>query len=174
MHLLLDLIAHRADLGKLRELCGDWCLIGAVPTGEGEGGWSFRTDVQVMAGTRTRVNLTDRALPLKKKRAVGAPEGNVRGSVFGTVLVGRAASNDVIIEHESVSKLHARVEVGEAGVTIRDAGSSNGTRVGDVAVGDEGVVVKDGGDVVFGACAFVVVSAPKLQDLLNKLAKTAK
>ena len=99
MHLLLDLIAHRGDLAKLRELCGDWCLVGAVPTGEGEGGWSFRTDVQVMAGTRTRVNLTDVALPLKKKREASG----VAGTVFGTVLVGRAASNDVIIEHESVS-----------------------------------------------------------------------
>ena len=174
MHLLLDLIAHRGDLSRLREICGDWCLIGAVPTGEGEGGWSYRTDVQVMAGTRTRVNLTDRALPLKKKRA-GVPVNDPgRGSVFGTVLVGRAASNDVIIEHESVSKLHARVEVSEAGVAIRDAGSSNGTRVGDEVVGDAAVVVKDGGDVVFGACAFVVVSAAKLQDLLLKLAKSTK
>ena len=110
--------------------------------------------------------LTDRVLPLKKKRG-DAP-------FAGVVLVGRAASNDVIIEHDSVSKLHARFEVAKDAVTVSDAGSSNGTRVGDVAVRDAAVVVKDGADVVFGACAFVVVSTAKLQDLMVKLGKTMR
>ncbi|MCA9609028.1 MAG: FHA domain-containing protein [Myxococcales bacterium] len=52
-----------------------------------------------------------------------------RTARFGdVVLVGRADSNDVTIQHTSISKLHARLrDFDEDGFTVEDAGSRNGT-----------------------------------------------
>jgi len=46
----------------------------------------------------------------------------------GEVSIGRAESSDVRIDHPSISRQHALVTVGP-GITIRDLGSANGTRV---------------------------------------------
>ncbi len=43
--------------------------------------------------------------------------------------IGRAPTCDLVLEYGSVSRLHARVELTEAGYTVLDAGSTNGTNV---------------------------------------------
>ncbi|MER7167978.1 FHA domain-containing protein [Micromonospora sp. NPDC000207] len=46
-----------------------------------------------------------------------------------TLTIGRAAGNDVTIDSKMVSRLHALVERFPTGWSIRDLGSTNGTRV---------------------------------------------
>ncbi len=49
----------------------------------------------------------------------------------GSLVIGRGAEADVVLDHPSISRRHARVEIGEL-LRIEDLGSANGTFVGDV------------------------------------------
>jgi DNA-binding NtrC family response regulator/pSer/pThr/pTyr-binding forkhead associated (FHA) protein len=51
----------------------------------------------------------------------------------GTLLVGRSAKAEVLLEDPLASRQHARLTVGEA-LTIEDLGSANGTRVRDMMI----------------------------------------
>src|SRR2546430_889240 len=50
----------------------------------------------------------------------------------GAVVIGRSTKADVRVNHVSMSRLHARVEVVGDTVTIEDMESANGTSVGGV------------------------------------------
>jgi len=47
------------------------------------------------------------------------------------VTVGRDQNNDIVIDHPSVSKLHAKIRQDEQGLYLSDLGSTNGTFVND-------------------------------------------
>jgi DNA-binding winged helix-turn-helix (wHTH) protein len=49
----------------------------------------------------------------------------------GENIIGRDATADVTIESAAVSRRHARINVGDGGVTLEDLGSKNGTFVDD-------------------------------------------
>jgi DNA-binding NtrC family response regulator len=53
-----------------------------------------------------------------------------------TLRLGSASDNDLILPDETVSKHHARIELGPAGYRIRDLGSKNGTFLGDLRILD--------------------------------------
>jgi pSer/pThr/pTyr-binding forkhead associated (FHA) protein len=58
-----------------------------------------------------------------------------RWQVLDTAIkIGRTADNHIVIDNLSVSRLHATVEMSPDGLTIRDHGSANGTRVNGVLV----------------------------------------
>lgn len=46
---------------------------------------------------------------------------------WGITRVGRAPDNDIVIDHPSVSQHHSELELGPAGLRIRDLSSTNGT-----------------------------------------------
>jgi len=69
-------------------------LLAPVPK-ENSSEWSFRTR------TLGRVHMTT--------------------SFANTILIGRASTNDVQLEHSSVSKLHARIEIGADEFRLFDA-----------------------------------------------------
>ncbi|MCX8007120.1 MAG: FHA domain-containing protein [Coriobacteriia bacterium] len=48
--------------------------------------------------------------------------------------IGRNPASDIFLNDVTVSRSHAVIEVGPAGVTIEDVGSLNGTYVGDIRV----------------------------------------
>ena len=52
----------------------------------------------------------------------------------GEHIVGRLADADIHVDHESVSRRHARVVVTGEGATIEDLGSKNGTFVGSARI----------------------------------------
>jgi diguanylate cyclase (GGDEF)-like protein len=52
----------------------------------------------------------------------------------GEVLIGRSSQAHIQIDHESVSRRHAQVDLGERTATVRDLGSTNGTYVNDEPV----------------------------------------
>jgi len=47
----------------------------------------------------------------------------------GTITLGRAATNDLVLNDQAVSRVHAQIEVSDTGVLIRDQNSSNGLYV---------------------------------------------
>lgn len=62
----------------------------------------------------------------------------------GATVLGRGADSDIFLEDVTVSRHHARVTVGDAGLLIEDLGSTNGTYVNgqwadaaSLAAGDE-------------------------------------
>jgi pSer/pThr/pTyr-binding forkhead associated (FHA) protein len=73
----------------------------------------------------------------------------------GAVVVGRSSHCDLIVDHPSVSRRHARVtRTGDSGVRVVDLGSRNGTFVDGVRVGE--AVVPNGRHVRFGGVTMLV------------------
>ncbi|WP_394837651.1 sigma 54-interacting transcriptional regulator [Pendulispora rubella] len=57
-------------------------------------------------------------------------EAQIAAPLYGSsVTIGRGSTCDLIIQHRSVSRLHARLHAVRDGFVIEDLGSSNGTRV---------------------------------------------
>lgn len=48
-----------------------------------------------------------------------------------SVLIGRSVQNDIVLKHEYISKIHARITETEDGFIIEDMGSTNGTYIKD-------------------------------------------
>jgi hypothetical protein len=89
------------------------------------------------------------------------------------ISIGRAKSNDVIIEDESVSKFHAffrRTDKGE--FVLQDGGSKNGTSVDGDEVPEKNkggpVVVESGMRVRFGSVEMTFLLAAEFADLVKR------
>jgi hypothetical protein len=74
--------------------------------------------------------------------------------------IGRDASCDLLIEHTSVSRWHARLDRAADGWVLTDAGSTNGTRVNGWRV-RQPVPVQPGDYVMFGSAVFVVCAGER-------------
>lgn len=106
---------------------GHGVLVGAVPEPGTTDSWQFRTasmktTVMPPGADGRGMSQEMNAWPLDKPAAS-------RG-VAGAILLGRATSNDLVLDHPSVSKLHARILVTADGLKVEDCGSSNGLQVG--------------------------------------------
>lgn len=73
-------------------------------------------------------------------------------SEVSRIAVGRAATNDLVIDDESVSKTHAAIAFKESGeIVIADTGSTNGTFIGGVRIPyGKAHALTDGTAVKFG------------------------
>jgi hypothetical protein len=146
---------------------GGAALVGPAPVLDARHGWSYQTaSRRIVADPSSGETfvLHDDDVVFALRKAAGA-------AFADTILIGRAASNDVCIEHTSVSKLHARIQQQGGGRwLISDAGSHNGTHINERPLReDEHLELKDGDQVRFGACQLRFVSAERLHDLLNRL-----
>jgi len=98
------------------------------------------------------------------------PVRKVTESFPSMITVGRTRNNDIVVPDALVSKFHAffrQVDDGEW--TLADAGSSNGTSVGDRPVPPKGTPerVRPGERVTFGISAFRFVDAGRLWTALR-------
>ncbi len=94
-----------------------------------------------MSDVTQTVLVDDRTEALRMKRfllTIVEPDGSHRHRVFGRrrVTIGSSPDNDVVLEDPAVSRTHAEIRVDAGGYRLVDAGSKNGTRVGDMRVGD--------------------------------------
>ncbi len=71
-----------------------------------------------------------------------------------SVTIGRAAGNNIIIDHPTISRQHATIKLEGDDFRIYDLGSANGTFVGDTRV-REPLILEDGATVRFGEAEFV-------------------
>ena len=69
--------------------------------------------------------------------------------------IGRDGGCDLLIEHTTVSRWHARLERVDGGWMLADAGSTNGTRVNGWRV-RQPMPVHAGDHVMFGSAVFIV------------------
>lgn len=87
------------------------------------------------------------------------PDANAFGMM---ITIGRAANNDLVIEHQKISKFHAYFR--EAGTEWRicDANSRNGTEVGEIPVepGQEGLPLYSGSRIRLGKAVSLVFLTP--------------
>jgi transcriptional regulator with PAS, ATPase and Fis domain len=83
-------------------------------------------------------------------------EGPSRGKrlalATGAATIGSGPSNPLVLDDKAVSRVHCEVRVRPFGITLRDAGSTNGTFIDGVRVRDvdlpAGVIVRLGGSAV--------------------------
>ena len=58
------------------------------------------------------------------------------GLIGEAVTIGRAPSNDIVIDHPTVSAQHARLTKSPSGYRIKDLESTNGTQINGVSISD--------------------------------------
>ena len=82
--------------------------------------------------------------------------------------VGRLPDCDIVIDHPSVSKRHARLGWDEAirRCTVTDVGSRNGTLLNDRPLTEDGYVVSDDDVLTFGDESFWFLLTESLRDRL--------
>src|SRR5882757_5388214 len=74
----------------------------------------------------------------------------------GSILIGRSAKAEVLIEDPLASRQHARLTVGDS-LTIEDLGSANGTRVRDAIIpASKRVTVAAGEAIGIGSTVLIV------------------
>ena len=102
------------------------------------------------------------------KQAVPAGGTAPAASAPDRVTIGRATNNDIVLWHESVSKMHAFFRHDEdRGWLLEDAGSTNGTLAdGVVLAAGDAVLIKSGSSIVFGSLSCAVIGAGELFDCL--------
>ena len=73
------------------------------------------------------------------------------------VILGRAPECDLVVLDETISRRHAQLNAYEAGIEVRDLGSSNGTLLNGAAI--EVALAGEGDTLTFGAAAFTLRAA---------------
>ncbi|MFH2009751.1 MAG: FHA domain-containing protein [bacterium] len=157
-------------------------LLGSLPTDDADDPLrrSFTT-VPAMTVDEIQAQLKEE----KRRAAAAAAAGRFlcrvaksdRNPWRGRISVGRAKNNDVIIDHPSVSKLHAHFLVpGRDSLTLdppsalalTDAESKNGTRLnGTLLAAASEVEIRPGDRLQFGAVTCDVLTAESLHRILR-------
>jgi len=75
------------------------------------------------------------------------------------VVVGRAPDSDLLLQHESISRQHARIAREEDGWTLRDLGSKNGSRVNTFHVTEQ--VLRHGDRIDLGTIRLYTEIGPE-------------
>ncbi len=71
---------------------------------------------------------------------------------MGLTRIGRSRSNDIVINHPSVSRFHAEAEYHQGRIYLRDLDSTNGTQVNGKLIKEKRL--NDGDVVIFGGVKF--------------------
>ncbi|MCU0720304.1 MAG: diguanylate cyclase [Pirellula sp.] len=77
------------------------------------------------------------------------------------LIVGRDQASDMVVNDQSVSRRHARIERHENGYTVVDLGSTNGTHVNDIRV--EKASLASGDCVQFGSFIYKFLSSNSIE-----------
>jgi len=120
--------------------------------------------IDVMRAERRR-----RLTPADRSPAV-LPIRKTQPTFPSMITLGRGRNNDIIVPDALVSKLHAYFRATDGTWSLSDAGSSNGTRVGETALVPRGPgnPVRSGDEVTFGVQSFRFLSATALWVALRR------
>jgi pSer/pThr/pTyr-binding forkhead associated (FHA) protein len=75
----------------------------------------------------------------------------------GVWIIGRSAESDLVVDHPTVSRRHARVAVTNTRARVSDLGSTNGSYLDGKRI-RKSVVIADGHELRFGGAVFLVVT----------------
>lgn len=86
------------------------------------------------------------------------------------ISIGRARNNDIVLMDSSISKLHTHLTLGaNNALSITDAGSRNGTQVGDKVLGpQETLPLQNGTPLLLGRLEMLFLSPEGLYDFIAK------
>jgi hypothetical protein len=93
------------------------------------------------------------------------------GSLFpGSISVGRARTNDIVIEHHSISKCHAHFRFTGDVVSVFDDGSTHGTFIGNnQLLVRSPMMLTSGANVRFGTVSFIILYVDEFYQLAKRL-----
>jgi hypothetical protein len=131
-----------------------------------EARWTFRTSGKGLSIPLARLH----AGALLTRDMVVWPLRKSRRALFlrNVITVGRAASNDVVLDDASVSKVHAHLQEQPAW-TVTDTGSSNGSGVNAAQlIKGQAHPLKEQDTVVFGSVVLHFFHTPALLELLAR------
>jgi pSer/pThr/pTyr-binding forkhead associated (FHA) protein len=83
------------------------------------------------------------------------------------ITIGRTPSNDVVIDHPTVSWQHAALTKSPSGYRLKDLGSTNGTQIDGVSITD--AELKDGAEIRVGYVTGVFRDATASTDQVRRL-----
>jgi pSer/pThr/pTyr-binding forkhead associated (FHA) protein len=87
--------------------------------------------------------------------------------ISDAAMIGRAPSNDIVIDHPTVSAQHARLTKSQSGYRLKDLESTNGTQINGVTISD--AQLKDGAEIRFGYITGFFRDAAASIDQVRKL-----
>jgi hypothetical protein len=151
-------------------------LLGTLPLAEADE-WTYTTGIQAYDSRTPERSLSSLVAP--PQRLLWRLEKSDRNDWKRRISVGRAPNNDIVIRHESVSKLHAHFHH-DSGFRINpftprelflsDVGTVNGTLLdGRRLEKGESVAVKSGCRVQFGQVACELFDAKALYPVIKIL-----
>lgn len=123
----------------------------------------FREDGKLSTGTHRIESRTERtpvgpALNTGENRYPVVVVNGKRIQLFGeTITVGRSRDADIHIQDDTVSALHAQLEVTPRGTILRDLNSTNGTRVENKKI--QAVTLTDGNTIRMGRAVILFEDA---------------
>lgn len=92
-------------------------------------------------------------------RVVGGPgAGATYPLAIGATTIGRAATNDVVLDDDDVSRRHATLVLSASGATIADAGSTNGTMLDGSGVGETPAPIAPGARLRVGESTLLLAA----------------
>jgi DNA segregation ATPase FtsK/SpoIIIE, S-DNA-T family len=134
-----------------------WCTDRPLAPSAAFATTGVRTGSRVTIGAPSRPR--GRAAVLALHIVGGPAAGQLIALERGQLCIGRDADCDVCLPDADVSRRHARIEVGSAGVVLYDLDSTNGTRVDGRPVPPGGTVLRPGGLIAVGD-SFLTLAAP--------------
>lgn len=113
-----------------RRWAGHYLLV-HIPGGDSDD-WDMDFQTDVLSIDKLRAGMRDTVLPKPDPDEEQAPPGtylyeikkHADNSWLEWIAVGRARNNDLILRHQSVSKLHARIHSDQGGIVGKNPGAS--------------------------------------------------
>ncbi len=95
-------------------------------------------------------------------------KGEYPATPRGAFYIGRINGNDMIMPDYAISKRHAIIDVEDGHYFLRDAGSTNGTKLNGTRLGKKRVRLKDKDVIGFARYEFTFLNPKSLYDMLRK------
>jgi hypothetical protein len=160
------LTALRRGIFEAESLLGTSAVVvGGLPT-QGPTAWQYVTNGKGFSAPLTGLDggpmLTRdmRVWPLLKRSEASRFQG--------VILLGRASSNDIVVFHGEVSKLHAQFRVDAQCYSLADRGSRNGTFVnGSRVAPDTEFVLRNEDRIRVGVVTLIFFHTPQFLELLR-------
>lgn len=95
-------------------------------------------------------------------------KGEYPATPHGSFYIGRINGNDMIMPDYAISKRHAIIDVEDGNYYIRDAGSTNGTKLNGTRLGKKRVRLKDKDVIGFARYEFTFLYPKSLYEMLRE------
>jgi DNA-binding NtrC family response regulator len=89
----------------------------------------------------------------------GPDAGKEASAIDGRLTIGTMAGNTLVLSDRTVSRFHLDLEITDKGVTVRDLGSTNGTRLGSAYVRD--LTLRNATELALGETLVKVLGASR-------------